>query len=51
MIYREAFSGFDTEIVSKYSEKKITSISHEYGIEISLVRGVVDNSKSIIEVK
>ncbi|KAK1439358.1 hypothetical protein QVD17_05174 [Tagetes erecta] len=49
--FREAFSGFDAEIVSKYSEKKITSISHEHGIEISLVRGVVDNSKSIIEIK
>lgn len=49
--FREAFSGFDEEIVSKYSEKKITSISSEYGIEVSLVRGVVDNSKSIIEIK
>ncbi|PWA46972.1 DNA glycosylase [Artemisia annua] len=48
--FREAFSGFDAEIVSKYSEKKITSISSEYGIEVSLVRGVVDNSKSIIEI-
>ncbi|KAI3700177.1 hypothetical protein L2E82_44798 [Cichorium intybus] len=49
--FREAFSGFDAEIVSKYSEKKITSISSEHGIELSLVRGVVDNSKSIIEIK
>ncbi|KAK9074928.1 hypothetical protein SSX86_003247 [Deinandra increscens subsp. villosa] len=49
--FREAFSGFDADIVSKYSEKKITSISSEHGIEVSLVRGVVDNSKSIIEVK
>ncbi|GJY58134.1 DNA glycosylase [Tanacetum coccineum] len=48
--FREAFSGFDAEIVSKYSEKRITSISSEYGIEVSLVRGVVDNSKSIIEI-
>lgn len=50
VIYREAFSGYDPEIVSMYSEKKITSISTEYGIELSLVRGVVDNSKSIIQV-
>ncbi|XP_071702400.1 uncharacterized protein [Rutidosis leptorrhynchoides] len=48
--FREAFSGFDAEIVSKYSEKKITSISSEYGIEVSLVRGVVDNSKAMIEI-
>ncbi|KAK2992430.1 hypothetical protein RJ640_022808 [Escallonia rubra] len=49
--FRDAFSGFDAEIVSKLSEKKITSISAEYGIEISQVRGVVDNSKSILEIK
>ncbi|KAI3717151.1 hypothetical protein L1987_68564 [Smallanthus sonchifolius] len=48
--FREVFSGFDVDIVSKYSEKKITSISSANGIEVSLVRGVVDNSKSIIEV-
>ncbi|KAI3712641.1 hypothetical protein L1987_71201 [Smallanthus sonchifolius] len=49
--FREAFSGFDVDTVSKYSEKKITSTSNEHGIEVSLVRGVVDNSKSIIEIK
>ncbi|KAL7609767.1 hypothetical protein Lser_V15G13467 [Lactuca serriola] len=48
--FREAFSGYDPETVSMYSEKKITSISTEYGIELSLVRGVVDNSKSIIQI-
>ncbi|KAD3640465.1 hypothetical protein E3N88_29688 [Mikania micrantha] len=48
--FREAFSEFNADIVSKYSEKKITSISSEHGIEVSLVRGVVDNSKSIIEI-
>nr|XP_043606496.1 uncharacterized protein LOC122578577 [Erigeron canadensis] len=48
--FREAFSGFDADIVSKYSEKKITSISSEYSIEVSLVRGVIDNSKAIIEI-
>ncbi|KAL4567838.1 hypothetical protein LXL04_023434 [Taraxacum kok-saghyz] len=48
--FREAFSGFDPEIVSKYSEKKITSISSEHGIELGFVRCVVDNSKSIIEI-
>lgn len=49
--FRDAFSGFDAQIVSKFNEKKITSISAEYGIEISLVRGVVDNSNRILQVK
>ncbi|KAJ7004446.1 uncharacterized protein [Populus alba] len=49
--FREAFSGFDAEIVSKFTEKKITSISAEYGLDISQVRGVVDNSNRILEVK
>ncbi|CAK7335958.1 unnamed protein product [Dovyalis caffra] len=49
--FREAFSGFDAEIVAKFTEKKIISISAEYGIDISQVRGVVDNSNKILEVK
>lgn len=48
--FRDAFSGFDVEAVSKYSEKKINSISSEYRIELSLVRGAVDNSKQILQV-
>ncbi|KAL2244485.1 UNVERIFIED_CONTAM: putative GMP synthase glutamine-hydrolyzing [Sesamum indicum] len=49
--YRDAFSGFDAEIVSKYSEKKMSWMSGEYGMELSLIRGVVDNSKRILEIK
>ncbi|KAL0352627.1 UNVERIFIED_CONTAM: putative GMP synthase [glutamine-hydrolyzing] [Sesamum angustifolium] len=49
--YRDAFSGFDAEIVSKYSEKKLSWMSGEYGMELSLIRGVVDNSKRILEIK
>ncbi|KAI3455763.1 hypothetical protein Pfo_012426 [Paulownia fortunei] len=49
--FRDAFSRFDAEIVSKFSEKKMTWISAEYCIELSLVRGVVDNSKRILEMK
>ncbi|KAL8513333.1 hypothetical protein ACS0TY_019512 [Phlomoides rotata] len=49
--YRDAFSNFDAETVSKFSEKKMISISAEYCIEVSLVRGVVDNSKRILQVK
>ncbi|KAM0067531.1 putative DNA-3-methyladenine glycosylase I [Helianthus debilis subsp. tardiflorus] len=48
--FREAFSGFDADIVSKYSEKMIQSLSSKYGIEVSFVRGIVDNSKSISEI-
>lgn len=48
--FRNAFSGFDAEVVSTYSEKKINSISTEYHIELSLVRGAVDNSKRILQV-
>ncbi|TMX01289.1 hypothetical protein EJD97_024756 [Solanum chilense] len=49
--FRDAFSGFDAEVVAKYNEKKINSTSIEYGIELSQVRGVVDNSKRILEMK
>lgn len=49
--FRDAFSGFDAETVSKYSEKKINSISTEYNIELRLVRGVVDNSNRILQIK
>ncbi|CAH9121848.1 unnamed protein product [Cuscuta epithymum] len=49
--FREAFSGFDAQLVSKYTEKKINSISVDYGIDLSQVRGAVDNSIKILEVK
>ncbi|KAM5587002.1 hypothetical protein ABKV19_005775 [Rosa sericea] len=48
---REAFSGFDAEIVAKFNEKKITSVSADTGTDISLIRGVVDNAKRILEIK
>ncbi|KAF2304618.1 hypothetical protein GH714_035692 [Hevea brasiliensis] len=48
---REAFSGFDAEVVAKFSEKKIISVSAEYGINISQVRGVLDNSDRILQIK
>ncbi|KAF3450102.1 hypothetical protein FNV43_RR06182 [Rhamnella rubrinervis] len=50
-VLREAFSGFDAEAVSKYNEKRILSVSAECGIELSLVRGAVDNSTRILEIK
>ncbi|KAI5650321.1 hypothetical protein M9H77_36326 [Catharanthus roseus] len=49
--FRDAFADFDPEIVSKYSEKKMTTICNDYGIELSQVRGVVDNANRILEIK
>ncbi|KAE9461547.1 hypothetical protein C3L33_06549, partial [Rhododendron williamsianum] len=49
--FRVAFSGFDPETVSKFSEKKISSIGADYDIEISLIRGVVDNANRILEIR
>ena len=48
--FRDAFAEFDAETVSKYSEKKITSISAKYAIAVSQVRGIVDNSIRILQV-
>ncbi|XP_050371036.1 uncharacterized protein LOC126789034 [Argentina anserina] len=48
---REAFSGFDAEFVAKFNEKKITSVTADTGTDISLIRGVVDNAKRILEIK
>ncbi|KAG6393948.1 hypothetical protein SASPL_144523 [Salvia splendens] len=33
--FRDAFSGFDVEVVSKYSEKKMIAISSQYCIQLS----------------
>ncbi|KAJ9541405.1 hypothetical protein OSB04_027911 [Centaurea solstitialis] len=49
--FREAFSEFEAEIISKFTDKKITSISSCYGIEVGLIRGVVDNSTCILKIK
>jgi 3-methyladenine DNA glycosylase Tag len=50
-IYRAAFSEFDAEIVANLTDKQMISISSEYGIDISKVRGVVDNANQILQVK
>ncbi|KAL5568782.1 hypothetical protein UlMin_025357 [Ulmus minor] len=49
--FRNAFSGFDAEIVATLTDKQMVSISSQYGIDISRVRGVVDNSNRILEIK
>lgn len=51
MVFREAFSGFDAETVATYTDKQMVSISTQYDIDISRVRGVVDNSNRILEVR
>ncbi|GAU51111.1 hypothetical protein TSUD_272970 [Trifolium subterraneum] len=42
---------FDAEIVANLTDKQMISISSEYGIDISKVRGVVDNANQILQVK
>ncbi|WOL13015.1 hypothetical protein Cni_G21784 [Canna indica] len=49
--FRSAFAEFDTESVSKFTDKQMASISAEYGLDLGRVRGIVENSKRIIEVK
>lgn len=49
--FRDAFSGFSAETVAKFTEKQILSVTADYGIELSQVRGIVDNSKRILEIK
>ncbi|KAK4748064.1 hypothetical protein SAY87_014650 [Trapa incisa] len=49
-IFREAFAGFDADAVAKFTEKKITSLSAAYGIDQSLIRAAVDNSRRILEI-
>ncbi|XP_076943224.1 uncharacterized protein LOC143613398 [Bidens hawaiensis] len=50
-LYREAFSGFEAETVSEFTDMKIATTSSSYGIDIGFIRGVVDNSKCILKVK
>ncbi|KAK9741247.1 hypothetical protein RND81_03G092100 [Saponaria officinalis] len=49
--YRDAFAGFDAEIVANFTEKQIITIATQYAIDISRVRGVVDNATRILEIK
>ncbi|CAL5196439.1 unnamed protein product [Lathyrus oleraceus] len=48
--FRTAFSEFNPATLANLTDKKMTSISLEYGIDISRVRGVVDNANRILEV-
>jgi DNA-3-methyladenine glycosylase I len=49
--FREAFAGFDAEIVAKYTARKIGSLIEKYGLDLTFVRGVVDNANRILEVR
>ncbi|RRT34019.1 hypothetical protein B296_00045386 [Ensete ventricosum] len=49
--FRAAFTEFDAELVSKYTEKQMVSISAAYGLDLGRVRGVVDNAKRILQVR
>ncbi|RDX78318.1 tag, partial [Mucuna pruriens] len=48
--FRTAFSEFDAATLANLTDKQMMSISLEYGIDISRVRGVVDNANRILEI-
>ncbi|KAK7313818.1 hypothetical protein VNO77_39020 [Canavalia gladiata] len=48
--FRTAFSEFDAATVANLTDKQMMCISLEYGIDISRVRGVVDNANRILEI-
>jgi DNA-3-methyladenine glycosylase I len=47
---RYSFAGFDAELVAKFTEKQMTLICTEHGLDLAKVHGVVDNAKRILEV-
>ncbi|XP_068654347.1 uncharacterized protein [Aristolochia californica] len=49
--FRAAFADFDVEIVANFNEKQITSVGAEYGMDLSRVRGAVDNAIRILQLK
>ncbi|KAJ0098748.1 hypothetical protein Patl1_19771 [Pistacia atlantica] len=49
--FRDAFSGFDAKTVANLTDKQMMSISTQYAIDMSRVRGVVDNAIRILEIK
>ncbi|XP_077242779.1 DNA glycosylase superfamily protein [Tasmannia lanceolata] len=49
--FRTAFAGFDIEIVANFSERQIASISAEYSMDLSRVRGAVDNANRILQIR
>ncbi|XP_062223891.1 uncharacterized protein LOC133922536 [Phragmites australis] len=50
-LYREAFSGFNVDVVAKYTEKQVASLSADFGLDLGTVRGTVNNACRILEVR
>ncbi|KQK10176.1 uncharacterized protein LOC100836431 [Brachypodium distachyon] len=50
-IYREAFSGFNVDVVAKYTEKQMASVSAGFGLDLGTIRGAVNNACRILEVR
>lgn len=50
MCGRVAFAEFDAESVSNFTEKQMASISMELKLDLGRVRGIIENSKRILEV-
>ncbi|XP_010543112.1 PREDICTED: uncharacterized protein LOC104816138 [Tarenaya hassleriana] len=49
--FRNAFLEFDAEEVAKLTDKQMSAISFDYKIDMSRVRGVVDNANKILEIR
>ncbi|KAG9439289.1 hypothetical protein H6P81_019454 [Aristolochia fimbriata] len=49
--FRAAFADFDVQVVANFNEKQIASVVAEYGMDLSKVRGAVDNANRILQLK
>ncbi|CAN8269410.1 unnamed protein product [Cochlearia groenlandica] len=49
--FRKAFMDFEAETIAKLSEKDMNTISNEHKIDITKVRGIIENATKIIEIK
>lgn len=49
--FRAAFAGFDIDLVANFNQRQIASISADYGLDLSRIRGAVDNANCILEIK
>ncbi|XP_062207137.1 uncharacterized protein LOC133908928 [Phragmites australis] len=50
-VYRQAFSGFKVDVVAKYMEKQMATLSADFGLDLGTVRGTVNNACRILEVR
>ncbi|KAL4200946.1 hypothetical protein AMTRI_Chr02g256160 [Amborella trichopoda] len=49
--FRATFCAFEAEAVSQLSERQMASISAQCGLDLTKVRGAVDNAKVILQIK